>query len=127
MEEKSAQTSTDRRMNMTDKTLDYYNKNAQSFVSGTVSVKFTQIQDKFLEKLKPHALILDFGCGSGRDTRYFLSKGYQVDAIDGSAQMCRIASEYTGIKVRQMLFQELDEKEKKEYITDTFIKCCFRT
>ena len=65
MEEKSAQTSTDRRMNMTDKTLDYYNKNAQSFVSGTVSVKFTQIQDKFLEKLKPHALILDFGCGSG--------------------------------------------------------------
>ena len=52
MEEKSAQTSTDRRMNMTDKTLDYYNKNAQSFVSGTVSVKFTQIQDKFLEKLK---------------------------------------------------------------------------
>ena len=45
MEEKSAQTSTDRRMNMTDKTLDYYNKNAQSFVSGTVSVKFTQIQD----------------------------------------------------------------------------------
>ena len=45
MEEKSAQTSTDRRMNMTDKTLDYYNKNAQSFVSGTVSVKFTQIQE----------------------------------------------------------------------------------
>ena len=92
MEEKSAQTSTDRRMNMTDKTLDYYNKNAQSFVSGTVSVKFTQIQDKFLEKLKPHALILDFGCGSGRDTRYFLGKGYQVDAIDGSAQMCFYSS-----------------------------------
>ncbi len=116
MEEKSAQTSTDRRMNMTDKTLDYYNKNAQSFVSGTVSVKFTQIQDKFLEKLKPHALILDFGCGSGRDTRYFLGKGYQVDAIDGSAQMCRIASEYTGIKVRQMLFQDLKEHEKYDGI-----------
>lgn len=110
------QTSTDRRMNMADKTLDYYNKNAQSFVSGTVSVKFTQIQDKFLEKLKPHALILDFGCGSGRDTRYFLGKGYQVDAIDGSAQMCRIASEYTGIKVRQMLFQDLKEHEKYDGI-----------
>ena len=41
----------------------------------------------------------------------FLSRGYQVDAIDGSEQLCRIASEYTGIKVRQMLFQELDEKE----------------
>ena len=99
-----------------DKTLKYYNENAQSFASGTVSVKFTEVQDKFLEKLNPDAAILDFGCGAGRDTKYFLSRGYQVDAIDGSEQLCRIASEYTGIKVRQMLFQELDEKEKYDGI-----------
>ena len=99
-----------------DKTLKYYNKNAQSFASGTVSVKFTEVQDKFLEKLNSDAYILDFGCGAGRDTKYFLSRGYQVDAVDGSEQLCRIASEYTGIKVRQMLFQELDEKEKYDGI-----------
>ena len=99
-----------------DKTLKYYNENAQSFASGTVSVKFTEVQDKFLEKLNPDAYILDFGCGAGRDTKYFLSHGYQVDAVDGSEQLCRIASEYTGIKVRQMLFQELDEKEKYDGI-----------
>ena len=99
-----------------DKTLKYYNENAQSFASGTVSVKFTEVQDKFLEKLNPDAYILDFGCGAGRDTKYFLSRGYQVDAVDGSEQLCRIASEYTGIKVRQMLFQELDEKEKYDGI-----------
>lgn len=101
-----------------DKTLKYYNENAQSFASGTVSVKFTEVQDKFLEKLNPDAYILDFGCGAGRDAKYFLSRGYQVDAVDGSEQLCRIASEYTGIKVRQMLFQELDEKEKSEGV------CC---
>ena len=99
-----------------DKTLKYYNKNVQSFASGTVSVKFTEVQDKFLEKLNPDAYILDFGCGAGRDTKYFLSRGYQIDAIDGSEQLCRIASKYTGIKVRQMLFQELDEKEKYDGI-----------
>ena len=55
-------------------------------------------------------------CGAGRDTKYFLSRGYQVDAVDGSEQLCRIASEYTEIKVRQMLFQELDEKEKYDGI-----------
>ena len=99
-----------------DKTLKYYNENAQPFASGTVSVKFTEVQDKFLEKLNPDAYILDFGCGAGRDTKYFLSRGYQVDAVDGSEQLCRIASEYTGIKVRQMLFQELDEKEKYDGI-----------
>jgi len=101
---------------MTDKTLNYYNENAQSFASGTVSIKFTEVQDKFLEKLNPDAYILDFGCGAGRDTKYFLSRGYQVDAVDGSEQLCRIASEYTGIKVRQKLFQELDEKEKYDGI-----------
>ena len=95
-----------------DKTLKYYNENAQSFASGTVSVKFTKVQDKFLEKLNPDAYILDFGCGAGRDTKYFLSRGYQVDAVDGSEQLCRIASEYTEIKVRQILVQELDETEK---------------
>ena len=99
-----------------DKTLKYYNKNVQSFASGTVSVKFTEVQDKFLEKLNSDAYILDFGCGAGRDTKYFLSRGYQVDAVDGSEQLCRIASKYTGIKVRQMLFQELDEKEKYDGI-----------
>ena len=99
-----------------DKTLKYYNENAKSFASGTVSVKFTEVQDKFLEKLNPDAYILDFGCGAGRDTKYFLSRGYQVDAVDGSEQLCRIASEYTGIKVRQKLFQELDEKEKYDGI-----------
>ena len=99
-----------------DKTLKYYNENAQSFASGTVSVKFTEVQDKFLEEQNPDAYILDFGCGAGRDTKYFLSRGYQIDAIDGSEQLCRIASKYTGIKVRQMLFQELDEKEKYDGI-----------
>lgn len=61
-------------------------------------------------------IFLTLGCGAGRDTKYFLSRGYQVDAVDGSEQLCRIASEYTEIKVRQMLFQELDEKEKYDGI-----------
>ena len=99
-----------------DKTLNYYNENAQSFASGTVSVEITEMQDRFLEKLDPGAYILDFGCGAGRDTKYFLSQGYRVDAIDGSEQLCQIASDHTGIKVRQMLFQELEANEKYDGI-----------
>lgn len=41
-----------------NKTLNYYNENAQSFASGTVSVEFTEMQDKFLQKLNPGAYIL---------------------------------------------------------------------
>ena len=97
-------------------TIDYYNRNVQSFIDGTVSVDFTQIQNVFLELLPKNAHILDFGCGSGRDTKYFLDCGYQVDAMDGSMELCRAASEYTGIHVKQMLFQELAEVEKYDGI-----------
>lgn len=94
-----------------DDTLNYYNSKAKDFVSGTVDVVFTEIQDIFLKYIPVGGKILDFGCGSGRDAKYFLSQGFDVDAIDGSEELCRIASEYTGIQVKQMLFEELDAIE----------------
>lgn len=97
-------------------TLDYYNTNATSFAFSTRSVDFTQTQDKFLHFLSPTASILDFGCGSGRDTKYFLDAGMQVDATDGSEELCKLASEYTEIPVRQMLFEELDAKAQYDGI-----------
>jgi isopentenyl-diphosphate delta-isomerase type 1 len=97
-------------------TLEYYNRNAGSFTSTTVDVEFTDIQDWFLRYLEPGALILDFGCGSGRDSRYFLSKGFRVEACDGSEEMVRAASKTAGIPVRKMLFEELDEEERYDGI-----------
>ena len=92
-------------------TINYYNENAKKFIDGTVSVDFRSIQDTFLELLPENAKILDFGCGSGRDTKYFLEHGCRVVAMDGSLELCKAASEYTGITVKHMLFQELNEKE----------------
>lgn len=103
-------------MNVGKSTLDYYNSKAKDFVSGTVDIVFTEIQDIFLECVPVGGKILDFGCGSGRDTKYFLSKGYNVDAIDGSEKLCKIASEYTGVQVKQMLFEELDVVEEYDGI-----------
>ena len=101
---------------MKNKTLKYYNTNANSFASSTRSVDFTQTQDKFLRLLPSTATILDFGCGSGRDTKYFLDAGMRVDATDGSEELCKLASEYTGIPVQQMLFEELDAKAQYDGI-----------
>ena len=99
-----------------DNTIEYYNQNAEQFVQGTLSVDFIATQERFLTKLFAGASILDLGCGSGRDTKYFLDKGYRIEAIDGSAELCRRAGEYTGIHVKQMLFEELDESEKYDGI-----------
>ena len=99
-----------------NRTLDYYNKNASSFAETTMDVDFHDTQKHFQKVLPEQGYILDFGCGSGRDIKYFLSQNFRVDAIDGSEELCRIASDYTGIKVKKMLFQELDEIEKYDGI-----------
>lgn len=99
-----------------DKNIQFYNANAESFAANTVAVDFSQIQQEFLSTLPPGAHILDFGCGAGRDTKYFLEHGYKVDAIDGSLELCKLASAHTGSKVRQMLFQELHAKDKYDGI-----------
>lgn len=99
-----------------DVTIEYYNRNAARFLEDTAGVEFAEIQNVFLNLLPEGALILDFGCGSGRDALEFLKRGYQVEATDGSEEMCRAAAELTGLAVRQMLFQELDEKEKYDGI-----------
>lgn len=93
------------------KTIAYYNQNAEAFTKNTMDVDFKPTQERFLKELSGISEILDFGCGSGRDTKYFLSKGHNVTATDGSEELCRLASEYTGVTVKHMLFQELDEED----------------
>ena len=99
-----------------DKTIEYYNQNADMFAQGTRLVDFTVVQERFRKMLPVGSRILDFGCGSGRDTKYFLEKGYLVEATDGSSELCKLASDFTGIEVKEMLFQDLDASGKYEGI-----------
>lgn len=97
-------------------TLQYYDDNVANFIDTTRMVDFSKVQNLFLSHLQQESLILDFGCGSGRDTKYFLNCGYRVVAIDGSIELCKASSEYTGIPVRHVLFQQLHEIEKYDGI-----------
>lgn len=90
------------------KTIDYYNQNADVFYENTVSVNMSAQYEMFEKHLFPGARILDCGCGSGRDTKYFLEQGYDVVAIDGSEELCKRASELTGISVQEMRFQDVE-------------------
>lgn len=93
-------------------TLNYYNNNAIDFVTTTRNVDFTTTQKAFTKHLPQASTILDFGCGSGRDTKYFLEQGFLVDAIDGSSELCNLAAEYTGIEVTCMQFMDLEVLDK---------------
>lgn len=102
-------------MNSND-TLGYYNQNASDFAEGTLSADMSDSRSRFAACLPPKGIILDFGCGSGRDTKAFLDAGFRVEAADGSEELCALASEYTGIPVRKMFFQELDDHERYDGI-----------
>ena len=95
-------------MNPGDVTLQYYESHADSFAAGTYGADMSAAAERFIACLPERARILDFGCGAGRDTKYFMQKGFVVDAVDGSAELCRIASAYTGAEVKRMLFGELE-------------------
>ena len=90
-------------------TLEYYNKNAEQYCKQTLIGDLQENYEQFFKELPNNAYILDFGCGSGRDSKYFIEKGYQVEAIDGSIEMCKIASQYIGQEVKCMKFEELDK------------------
>ncbi len=94
-----------------DKTIQYYENNAQNFYDSTVSVDFVQIQNRFTALLPQGGSVLDFGCGSGRDTLFFLEKGFQVEALDGSAALCEKARQLTGIQIQHRCFQDLTDRE----------------
>jgi len=62
----------------------------------------------YLACMPPNGRILDAGCGSGRDSLYFIRHGYQVEAFDASSKMCALASSIIGQTVHQMTFDEVE-------------------
>ena len=96
--------------------IQYYQDNAESFFSSTVNVNMDNVYGPFVNHLIPGSRILDAGCGSGRDTKFFLEKGYKVDAFDASSKLAERASAYTGIEVKVATFNDVDAVERYDGI-----------
>jgi 2-polyprenyl-3-methyl-5-hydroxy-6-metoxy-1,4-benzoquinol methylase len=87
--------------------IDYYDTHADEYCRSTVSLDMSSAYERFLNELAPGAHIMDAGCGSGRDTKEFLHRGYVVTAFDGSPRMAHLASIHTGQECSVLRFQEM--------------------
>lgn len=92
--------------NTNKNTIEYYDSHADIYFSTTVEVDMSECCERFIKYLCTGALIIDIGAGSGRDIRYFLNRGYKVEGIDASSEMCKLASKFTGVDVKCQKVQE---------------------
>lgn len=95
---------------------DYYAVHADHYFRSTVGLDMTVIYKRFFDELSAGAHIADAGCGSGRDTRLFLQKGFAVTAFDGSPEMARLASAFTGQRCTVLRFQDIQFRHEFDAI-----------
>lgn len=99
-------------MDQMNDTINYYNNNAETYFDSTVNADLSDIYQRFLKYLPEKSYILDAGCGSGRDSKFFISQCHRVKAIDGSKELCRLASDYLNQEVENIRFSDLDYHEE---------------
>jgi 2-polyprenyl-3-methyl-5-hydroxy-6-metoxy-1,4-benzoquinol methylase len=90
----------------------YYNQRGKEFFDRSVIRSATEQLGKFILFIPKDGTILDAGCGSGRDTKTFNDLGYKVTSFDGSEKMVELATEYTGLPIQHMTFEDMAFDQK---------------
>jgi len=91
---------------------DYYNSNAKKYFINTVNADVSELYSPLLSRINKGAHILDAGCGSGRDSLFFIKSGFKITAMDASEEMAKLASEYIHQPVLVMKFQDIKWKNE---------------
>ncbi len=96
---------------MRDRTLDWYQKNAEAYIGRTENTDLSGLYRAFLKHVPPGGRIMDLGCGAGSATAFFTQMGYPVLAVDACPSMCEHTRARAGCPVRVMRFEELDYED----------------
>jgi SAM-dependent methyltransferase len=90
------------------RTLEHYNDTADDFWQGTNDHDVSQNYAALLGSLRGSPCrILDFGCGPGRDLRYFRDLGHEAIGLDGAARFVAMARQHSGCQVLHQDFLAL--------------------
>lgn len=90
----------------------FYNENADNFYNRTINVKMDHFYKEFLPHIPKGGSVLDAGCGSGRDAKFFQDQGYKITASDSAIEMVKRSSLLLGKPTLHLSFEEVDFKEQ---------------
>ena len=90
----------------------FYDENAKGFFENTVDADMGETYEVFNSYLKKGDMILDLGCGSGRDSYHFSNYGYEVISTDYSDEMVKMAGEFLNKEVIKLDMRQMDFKDK---------------
>lgn len=91
----------------------YYDENAKIFFETTVDADMKDAYVIFEKYIKKESHIVDIGCGSGRDSKYFKDKGYKITATDISMELSKLAEKLIGQEV--LIQNVVNMNEVEEY------------
>jgi len=92
---------------MTDaKTLAVYDAKIEDYLRLTQAPPSKSLL-AFIKAIPEGGRILDLGCGPGLAAAEMARHGFDVDALDGSAEMVAAASKHPGVTARQATFDDL--------------------
>jgi SAM-dependent methyltransferase len=91
------------------RTVAHYEANARSFRDATWDHDVSQNRDALLRAISAPRpwVLLDLGCGPGRDLAYFRSLGHEAVGLDASLAFVEMARAATGCEVLHQSFLEL--------------------
>ena len=92
------------------RTLAHYDQSAQTFWEGTRDHDVSQNITALLQYIEASApfVLLDFGCGPGRDLKTFKALGHDATGLEGSPQLAAMARVNSGCDVLEQSFLALD-------------------
>ena len=89
-----------------NETIHYYDEHASQYFDSTSQVDLAMLYKAFLEYIPIGGRIMDLGCGSGRDVKWFRDHGYDAYGLDASEELVKIACNQLDIPVEAGLIEE---------------------
>lgn len=91
-----------------EQTIAAYNKQVEAYAKFTRRTSPDRDLLAFIALVKPGGRVLDLGCGPANAAAEMRNHGFEMDAVDASPEMVRLANETHDIGARQAGFDDID-------------------